>query len=393
MPSIPWEDAEFARFVNEAVQKKTDVLKLAEKLAKSPFADLRGQILDYIALVPKFRKKFGTEALLACDKLALEQSTAADIGKFKALLFEKATSIDDLCCGMGGDSFFLSKEIPVRGIDLSEERVAMYRFNTRALGAPREGILADIRTLEKRNDFFTVDPARRAKDGDNQRNFSELTPTFAEVLELSKLYKGGMAKLPPGYPTEEFPADVEVIYLGAKNDCRECLVLFGQLAENPGKTRAISIDSAGNAHSWTSEDASSTAKELPVGELGAYIAEPIPVLVRSHLFAEVALREAPRARLISAGIAYATNEAPLDPNAFHNFRILGSTPISTGKVKKLLKEFDVGKLTLKKRGVEIVPEAEIKRLAPKGKREAILFYTRVAGEKTAILAESVISYF
>ena len=386
MQSIPWEDVEFARFVNEAVQKKTDVLKLAEKLSKSPFADLRGPILDYIALDPKYRKKFGTEALLACDKLALEQSTASDIGIFKARLFEKATSIDDLCCGMGGDSFFLSKEIPVRGVDLSEERVAMYRFNTRALGAPREAILADIRTLEKRNDFFTVDPARRAKEGDNQRNFSELTPTFAEVLELSKLYKGGMAKLPPGYPTEEFPAAAEVIYLGAKSDCRECLVLFGELARNPGKTRAIAIDSQGNAHSWISSDATSTGKELPLGKISAYIAEPIPVLVRSHLFAEVALESAPDAHLISSGIAYAASDSPLDSEAFHNFRVLGCTPLSTGKVKKLLKEFDVGKLTLKKRGVEIVPEAEIKRLAPKGKREAILFYTRVLGEKTAILA-------
>lgn len=389
MQSIPWEDVEFARFVNEAVQKKTDVLKLAEKLSKSPFADLRGPILDYIALVPKYRKKFGTEALLACDKLALEQSTASDIGIFKARLFEKATSIDDLCCGMGGDSFYLSKEIPVRGVDLSEERVAMYRFNTRALGAPREAILADIRTLEKRNDFFTVDPARRAKEGDNQRNFSELTPTFAEVLKLSKLYKGGMAKLPPGYPTEEFPADAEVIYLGAKSDCRECLVLFGELARNPGKTRAIAIDSQGNAHSWISSDATSTGKELPLGKISAYIAEPIPVLVRSHLFAEVALESAPDAHLISSGIAYAASDSPLDSEAFHNFRVLGCTPLSTGKVKKLLKEFDVGKLTLKKRGVEIVPEAEIKRLAPKGKREAILFYTRVAGEKTAILAEAL----
>jgi len=389
MQSIPWENVEFVRFVNEAVQKKTDVLKLAEKLSKSPFADLRGPILDYISLVPKYRKKFGTEAFLACDKLALEQSTASDIGIFKARLFEKATSIDDLCCGMGGDSFFLNKNIPVRGVDLSEERVAMYRFNTQALGAPREAILADIRTLEKRNAFFTVDPARRAKEGDNQRNFSELTPTFAEVLALSKLYKGGMAKLPPGYPTDEFPAESEVIYLGAKNDCRECLVLFGELAQNPGKTRAVAIDSSGNVHSWISSDASSTKKELPIGKLSAYIAEPIPVLVRSHLFAEVAQKSAPGAHLISSGIAYAASDSPLDPEAFHNFRILGSAPLSTGKVKKLLRDFDIGKLTLKKRGVEIVPEAEIKRLSPKGKREAILFYTRVLGEKTAILAEAL----
>ena len=54
---LPFDDAEFIRFVNEAVQKKTEVLKLAEMLSKSPWANLRGSILDYIALVPKYRKK------------------------------------------------------------------------------------------------------------------------------------------------------------------------------------------------------------------------------------------------------------------------------------------------------------------------------------------------
>ncbi|MDR2584293.1 MAG: hypothetical protein LBC75_12505, partial [Fibromonadaceae bacterium] len=35
----------------------------------------------------------------------------------------------------------------------------------------------------------------------------------------------------------------------------------------------------------------------------------------------------------------------------------------------------MGKLTLKKRGVEVVPETEIHRLSPKGEKEAVLFYT------------------
>ncbi|MCI5601318.1 MAG: class I SAM-dependent methyltransferase [Hallerella porci] len=377
---LPFDDAEFIRFVNEAVQKKTEVLKLAEMLSKSPWANLRGSILDYIALVPKYRKKFETDAILACDKLALEQSTAADIGRYKAELFEKATSVDDLCCGMGGDSFFLPKNLSVRGIDLSEERVQMYRFNTRALGSPREALCEDIRELKSRGEFFTIDPARRQKDGDNQRNFSELTPTLSEVIQIARDYKGGMAKLPPGYPANEFPTDCEIIYLGAKNDCRECLILFGELTKNPGKTRAVYIENS-VPKSWVG----TSSKELTIGPLSQFLAEPVSVLVRSHLFAEIAQKENADAHLISNGIAYVTSNSPFDASAFHNYRVLGSVPLSTGKVKKLLKEFDIGKITLKKRGVEIVPEAEIKRLSPKGKNEAILFYTRIAGEKSAIL--------
>ena len=53
----------------------------------------------------------------------------------------------------------------------------------------------------------------------------------------------------------------------------------------------------------------------------------------------------------------------------------------------MLKEHGIGKITLKRRGVKLDPDAEIKRLKPKGKNSAILFYTRAYGEKVAILAK------
>ncbi len=386
---LPWNDPDLTRFVEEAVRNKTDSLKLSEALSKGKFAGIRGEILDYIPLVPKYRKKFNTTAFLACDKLSLEQSTAADIGKYKAGLFRKGASIDDLCCGMGGDSFFLPKEALVRGFDLSESRTEMYRFNTSAMGCPREASVTDVRILQTRSELFTIDPARRKSEGDNQRNFSELTPTLSEIVELSRFYKGGMAKLPPGYPTAEFPENAEAVYLGAMNDCRECLLLFGDMAKSPGKTSAVAIDSSQTPHVWRQEESRTKSAELPVGPLSAYIAEPIPVLIRSHLFAETARKLSPDAHLISPGIAYVSNSEPLRSEAFRNFRVLGNTSLSTGKVKRLLREHGVGKLTLKKRGVEIVPEAEIRRLFPKGDKEGVLFYTRIAGEKAAILAEAL----
>lgn len=55
----------------------------------------------------------------------------------------------------------------------------------------------------------------------------------------------------------------------------------------------------------------------------------------------------------------------------------------------MLKEHNIGKITLKLRGVKLDPDAEIKRLKPKGKESAILFYTRAYGEKVAILARKV----
>ena len=406
--------------------------------------------MDYMALVPKFREKFGIEstAFLLCDKLALEQSTAQDIGRWKATLWEcarqtnknsskSAPVVHDLCCGMGGDSFYLPNDFLAIGVDLDENRLAMYRYNSSVMrgvspeSSHAHAILADVREVAKENDsknatlarpkadYFTIAPARRAIEGENQRDLRNLTPTFEEVIEISKHYKGGMAKIPPGYPICEIPRGTEILYIGSRTDCRECLVLFGELAKNPDHVRAVMVDKTGNEiANWTfardekrearneSEQSqydhnyelegrdrvyrtSSSESDLPLGGISKFIAEPAPVLLRSHLFGVVALAHDETTHLISPGIAYVTSEKPLPSPAFANYEILESSEISTGAVRAMLKSHGIGKLTLKLRGVKVDPDQEIKRLKPKGKNSATLFYTRLDGEKIAILANPV----
>ncbi|MBR6453178.1 MAG: hypothetical protein IKS97_01140, partial [Fibrobacter sp.] len=143
-------------FIELASKKKMDALQVSTYLAKEFSNEERAAIMDYMALVPKFREKFGigNTAFLLCDKLALEQSTAQDIGRWKSTLWEHAclanknsesnnsesvAIVHDLCCGMGGDSFFLPKELTAIGVDLDENRLAMYRYNSSAMrGVPQE---------------------------------------------------------------------------------------------------------------------------------------------------------------------------------------------------------------------------------------------------------------
>ena len=383
-------------FIKEALVRKMDALQVSTRLNKDGYSnEERAVIMDYMALVPKFREKFFAESerkekFLLCDKLALEQSTAQDIGRWKANLWPSKGSVNDLCCGMGGDSFFLPANLKVTGVDLDENRLAMYRYNQQAFDK-------------------TVD----------QRDLRNLTPTLEEVVEISKHYKGGMAKLPPGYPPAEIPDGTEIIYIGGHSDCRECLVLFGELAQNPDTVRAVIVNKTGEALAqWSRKRDRSTEtldddlqekldkndslegkdrtyrtatskSDLPLGELGNYLSEPAPVLIRSHLFNAAALANDANARLISEGIAYVTSENPLPAPGFSCYEVLAHVEIATGAVRAMLKEHDVGKITLKLRGVKLDPDAEIKRLKPKGKKSAILFYTRACGEKVAILARKL----
>jgi hypothetical protein len=438
-------------FIELATKKKMDALQVSTHLAKEFSNEDRAAIMDYMALVPKFRDKFFAEnsiksakkapaSFLLCDKLALEQSTAQDIGRWKSTLWERARqankninsetapTVHDLCCGMGGDSFYLPKDFLTIGVDLDENRLEMYRYNSKVMrDSDDHTILADVREIAKQNDsesvtlalpkadYFTIAPARRAIEGENQRDLRNLTPTFEEVIEISKHYKGGMAKIPPGYPISEIPRSTEILYIGSRTDCRECLVLFGELAQSPDHVRAVMVDKTGNAiaewseirdekrearneseqsqydHNYELEGrdrvytTASSESDLPLGIVSKFISEPSPVLLRSHLFGVVALAHDESTHLISPGIAYTTSEKPLPSPGFANFEVLDSAEISTGAVRAMLKAHDVGKLTLKLRGVKVDPDQEIKRLKPKGKNSAILFYTRLNGEKVAIL--------
>lgn len=446
--------ASVQEFIQQAIQKKMDALQVSTALNRASYSnEERAAIMDYMELVPKFREKFfaATESenprggkiesgkncagkdcakFLLCDKLALEQSTAQDIGRWKSNLWPSGAeatgkTVHDLCCGMGGDSFFLPSELNVVGVDLDENRLAMYRYNCGIMRDTDAGkvLQADARTVNSgaaTADYFTIDPARRAIDGENQRDLRNLTPTFAEVLEIATHYKGGMAKLPPGYPTEEIPADSEVIYIGSHSDCRECLVLFGELAKNPGKVRTVMVDKNGNLVKTAGDTAAewcgtlteiqarsnknaekdlpgcersfrnaTSDSDLPVGDLAKYLSEPTALLIRSHLFGSVAQAASPDAHLISEGIAYVTSDSPLPSPAFTSYEVIDHSEFSSSAVRAMLKKYDIGKLTLKLRGVKLDPDAEIKRLKARGKKEAILFYTRAAGEKIAILAKKV----
>jgi hypothetical protein len=375
------EDLEFLRFVeirsiaDEYMPLLKNPLKLSEKLSKKFNVQERRILLHYFEILPKIREKFCLQKIdLICDKLAYEQATAKDISEFKAKLWQSGAKIMDLCCGMGGDSFWLPNGIVASGTDIVPERVLMFNENMERLGLPHKAVLQNA--LDSTGgDFFCIDPARRGG----------LSPNFESVLELSKKFCGGMIKLPPAYNENELPMESDVLYLGNANDCRECLMLSGVFGK--GMMRAVAV-CKNETFEWQCDKSELQNINLEVKKLGNFILEPNPVLVRSHLF----LNEAKKYGFwqIDSTLAYVSCEnLPTEYSGFTAYKAIEQSSLSTNHVKAMLRKYNAGKITLKKRGVEVVPEAEIRRLAPKGEKEYVLFYTRILGEKQAILAELI----
>ncbi|WP_423805046.1 THUMP-like domain-containing protein, partial [Nocardioides salarius] len=64
---------------------------------------------------------------------------------------------------------------------------------------------------------------------------------------------------------------------------------------------------------------------------------------------------------------------------------LEELPYREKALRAALRERGVGRLTIKKRGVDVVPEELRRRLALSGDAEATIVLTRVAGAGTALL--------
>jgi len=366
---------EMRSIADECLPLMKDPLKLSEKLSEKFNAQERHALLHYLEILPRIREKFCLQKIdLICDRLAYEQATARDISEYKAKLWQSGAKIMDLCCGMGGDSFWLPCGIVASGVDIAPERVLMFNENMERLGLPHKAVLQNALDVAG-GDFFCIDPARRGG----------LNPDFESILELSKRFCGGMVKLPPAYNENELPMESDVLYLGNASDCRECLMLNGTFGK--GIIRAVAV-CKGETFEWQCEKSELRDINLEVKKLGNFILEPNPVLVRSHLF----LSEAKKRGFwqIDSTLAYLSCEnLPPEHNGFTVYKIIEQSSLSTNNVKAMLRKYNAGKIILKKRGVEVVPEAEIRRLAPKGEKEYILFYTRILGEKRAILAEMV----
>jgi len=89
--------------------------------------------------------------------------------------------------------------------------------------------------------------------------------------------------------------------------------------------------------------------------------------------------------LVDPRIAYLTGDEPFRSPFARGYRVLEQLPYREKQLKAALRERGVGRLTIKKRGVDVVPEQLRKRLDLAGDAEATIVLTRVAGEGTALL--------
>ena len=117
--------------------------------------------------------------------------------------------------------------------------------------------------------------------------------------------------------------------------------------------------------------------------VGRCLYEPDGAVIRAGLVTAVAAGV--NGGLVDEHIAYVTSDDAFRTPFARSYEVLEELPYKEKHLKAALRARGIGRLTIKKRGVDVVPDDLRKRLSLHGEQDATIVMTRVAGKGTCLL--------
>ncbi|HEX7538180.1 MAG TPA: class I SAM-dependent methyltransferase [Dermatophilaceae bacterium] len=384
---------------------ESTALSLGEGLREAGFdPDLVAAALTESRLRAKGHEKFGEFAdgmLFTAD--GLEQATRLEIAARHAQRFRGAgiRQVFDLCCGIGADAMAIAGlDMAVTAIDTDEVTATVAGVNLRHW----PGASAFIGTAEEtqlpagegaRHTGAWLDPARRTPGvtdarGRTRRVFrlDAISPSWATVQSIAQSLPATGAKLSPSFPHGAIPAGTEAQWTSLGGEVLECAIWWGPLVSRAGRS-ALVIGSQGK--SWTVREADTGtgngAETAPVassvGQIGAWLYEPDRAVIRAGLTG--ALTSAVDGFELDSGVGYVTSDKCVEVGYARRFAVDESMPLNVKALRAWLRERDVGRVTIKKRGVALDADELRRQLRLSGSAEMILVLTRVKNQQVCLV--------
>lgn len=418
-PPLPLSDNALAA-ADELYPLGSDTLGAVTSLRSRGFSpEESAQIISLAQARTRARAKFGERArTLMLTQEASEQATRPVIAHYRADRLARVPGlVADLGCGIGSDTaVYAAARGSVVAVELDSltasfaaanlafcPRARVYSGDVTAYdpasGAGSEAPLTDGAGASPA--ILWLDPARRelrgAKKAQTERLFDPeaFSPPFSFVLNLARTGVPMGVKLGPGFPHEGIPSPediaseanpaprIEAEWIQSEGSLAELVLWFNALAQEGVARTATSVrelpagpaDRVPSVAEATGEVAdllppyeavsfrsaltaaeAERSVEVPVSlpQPGEYLLEPAPAIVRSHLVAEFA--QSIGAQLLDEHLAYLRSAEPVEHPLVTCYEVLEEIPLQEKQLKRWVREQGFTALTIKKRGVDIVPE-------------------------------------
>jgi hypothetical protein len=388
---------------NVAVGPETDVCRTLRELRCAPqiFAQIAAGGADELALQKTLRQHWPGELVRAAlrqhalrrrarakftrademwfDRVGLEQSTSEAVARHKAARF--TGEVDDLCCGIGGDTLALAAHCRVRAIDRRPSLTLITAWNAEAYGVHEhvQTVTGDVQELVGTDRLVHLDPDRRSGSRRSIR-IEDYSPSLEFMERLQDQCPGGAFKLSPASNFGgKFPGcELELVSLWG--ECKEAIVWFGSLAGDAA-WRATLLPSG---LSIGGDPLSARADLRPPG---TYLYDPDPAVVRSGLLDVVAC-ELGLDRLDDAE-EYLTSDACVRSDFVTPFEILAELPNNEKQIRGYFRTHPFGQVEIKCRHLPIDADRLRKRLPLQGAAPVSVVFARIAGRSRALVCRRV----
>jgi THUMP domain-containing protein/RNA cap guanine-N2 methyltransferase len=355
-------------------------LRLLTALRKEYTGEQAGAGVEMARLQIKARDKFGGDAHhMFFTREALEQASDPLIRRYRSGIGNGYRLID-ACCGIGSDSIsFVRGGASVLGLDSDPVRVAIAQYNCQMIGVEAFFEEADVRQPIPEADIVFYDPARRDSEGQRLHDVERYEPPLSLIRNWS--YPMIVVKLSPAVDLRQLtPYNGLVEFISVKGDLKEAVLWIGTDVTGIGATLLTGTE---ELH-WGPVTDSSPG---PISEPRGWLVEPDSSLMRAGLVGEVALTFG--GCQLDPTIAYFTTDAYPQSPWLRAWKIVDWMPFNEKRLRAYLREHNVGKVTVKKRGAPMTPESVIPHLKLKGDLSRTLVLTQCQGKHIVMICEDI----
>jgi hypothetical protein len=362
----------------------TELAKLATSLRKNLSAERAHLVVEQVELRQRAKEKFSLAERMFFTRKGLEQATDEQLAAYKAERFSSEQPIVDLCCGIGGDFVALARRGNVTGVDADEVAALFASSNAAANGFSAEQYsvaVQDALGVPLAGCAWHCDPDRRREGRRATRGELFQPPLEALAVLLSQSGDAAVKLAPATDAPPSWHPSAELEWLSSRGECRQQVAWFGRLARHAGRRTATVV--RGNGKSRTI--AGFADEVMPVASsMGRFVYEPDAAVLAAKLIATLSAEHSLLA--VSAGIAYLTGDLSVDDVALDAFEVVDDMPLDRKQLKAYCREHRLGRLEIKKRGVDVSPEQLRKQIIDEGDEAAVVIVTPVLGRVRAIIA-------
>ena len=364
-----------------------DAISLGEKLrAQGHPPHLVAAALTQSRLRARARGKFGPfDAGMLFTPEGLEQATRLSVAARHAQRFTSAgvNRVADLGCGIGSDSMALATfDREVVAVERDDVTAAVATMNLRhwpdAVLRCEDAMTTDLTGI---GGAF-VDPARRTAAGKRLLDPQHGSPPLSFVLDLARRLPALGLKTAPGIPHHLVPDGAEAQWVSVGGDVVEAALWFGLTARDGVRRAALVIPPDGDETTAPTEVTDVGLTDPDVGDVGSVLYEPDGAVIRSGLVGQVAV--AVEGRLVDRSIAYVTSDRVVRTPLASAYMVEDVFGFQLKRLRTWLRDRDVGRLTIKKRGTAVEPDQLRGQLRLAGDSEATIVLTRVAGRQSVL---------